>query len=64
MNNNLPYFFASSNLYKNIKFTGTKNNPDEKNGLWLNTRKIFENEIKKKTGIRGEYPSDRINCIN
>ena len=61
INKNLPFFFATENIYK--KYTKGKIKSDS---LILNTRKIFEDKIKMEASdnIRSkEYPKDVIKCF-
>ena len=63
INKNLPFFFATENIYD--IYIGNKTSVDENSPI-LNTRKIFEDKIKKKVLHNTEpkeYPKDVIKCF-
>lgn len=64
-NNNLPFFFASENIYE--KYVKQEKGKINQNSPILNTRKIFEDKIKNEVlgeSIRArKYPSDVISCF-
>jgi len=64
-NNNLPFFFASENIYE--KYVKQEKGKINQKPPILNTRKIFEDKIKDEVlgeSIRAtKYPSDVISCF-